>query len=118
MSLLTNYKLNSFYRSSSDIDALRCFIDNEIRVRNYSRLHAKTYIFDTDKALITSGNLTLGGLQNNYECGVLICDNVTVAKLKTDYLKIFKDDEYGSEITNEILQTTENILSITVFLLS
>ena len=100
MSLLTNYKLNSFYRNSSDINALKCFIENNIRIRNYPRLHAKTYIFDSEKAVITSGNLTLGGLQNNYECGVLISDNITVAKLKSDYLRIFSDNEYGSDITS------------------
>lgn len=111
MTLLTNYKLNNFYRNSSDIDALRYFIEKNIRIRNYPRLHAKTYIFDSEKAFITSGNLTLGGLQNNYECGVLISDNITVAKLKSDYLRIFSDNEYGSDITSEILITTENILS-------
>jgi len=111
MSLLTNYKLSSFYRNSSDINALRCFIDNNIRVRNYSRLHAKTYIFDDNKAIITSGNLTSGGLKNNYECGIFIQDNETVSKLKFDYLRIFSDNDFGSEITSEILKTTESILS-------
>jgi len=111
ISLLTCYKLNSFYRNSSDIAALKFFIENNVNVRNYPRLHAKTYIFDSEKAFITSGNLTLGGLQNNYECGVLISDNVTVAKLKSDYLRIFIDNENGSDITDEILNTTEDILS-------
>jgi hypothetical protein len=111
MSLLTNYKLNNFYRNSSDITALKSFIENHVNIRNYPKLHAKTYIFDSEKAIITSGNLTLGGLQNNYECGVLINDVGIVGKLKSDFLRIFKDKEEVSEITEEILVTTENILS-------
>jgi|WetSurMetagenome_2_1015567.scaffolds.fasta_scaffold393265_1 phosphatidylserine/phosphatidylglycerophosphate/cardiolipin synthase-like enzyme len=111
MSLLTNYKLNNFYRSSSDIKAIQYFIENDIRIRNYPKLHAKTYIFDSERAIITSGNLTLGGLQNNYECGVLISDTDTVKKLKSDFLQIFLNEQEVSEVTEEILLTTENILS-------
>jgi hypothetical protein len=35
-------------------------------------LHAKAYIANTEKAIITSGNLTYSGLRQNYEYGVLI----------------------------------------------
>ena len=111
ISLLTSYRLNSFYRNSSDINALKSFIKNSIDVRNYERLHAKTYIFDSQKAIITSANLTLGGLQNNYECGVLINDSSIVSKLKSDFLKMFTDTEKVSVITEEILSVTEGILS-------
>ncbi len=38
--LLTSYKLNSFYRNSSDLAALESFVQNQIDVRNYARLHA------------------------------------------------------------------------------
>ncbi len=69
---LTNYKLANFYRKSSDLEALRSFINNRIEVRNYPRLHAKTFIFDSNNAIITSANLTMGGLKHNYECGVFI----------------------------------------------
>lgn len=111
ISLLTSYRLNSFYRNSSDINALKSFLKNNIDVRNYERLHAKTYIFDSQKAIITSANLTLGGLQNNYECGVLINDSNIVSKLKYDFLKMFTDNERVSVITEEILAVTEGILS-------
>jgi len=111
MSLMTSYKLTNFYRSSSDLTALKSFIENKIDVRNYPMLHAKTYIFDSDRAIITSANLTLGGLQNNYECGVLIHDTDTVGRLKSDFLKIFADEEKVSIVTEEILSTTEDILA-------
>lgn len=110
ISLLTSYKLTNFYRSSSDLTALKYFIENQVQVRNYPTLHAKTYIFDSERAIITSANLTLGGLQNNYECGVLIQDPNTVGQLRDDFLQIFKDEEKVSVVTKDILSTTESIL--------
>ena len=111
ISFLTSYKLSNFYRSSSDLAALSQFVENDIRVRNYSKLHAKTYIFDTERAIITSANLTVGGLQNNYECGLLIEDSDTVNQLKSDFLQIFSDKERVSPVTEEIIATTQEILS-------
>jgi HKD family nuclease len=111
ISLLTNYKLTNFYRQSSDISALRYFIEKQIKVRNYPTLHAKTYIFDSERAIITSANLTLGGLQNNYECGVLIDDSDTSVRLKSEFLQLFSDKEKASTVTEEILSTTEDILA-------
>ncbi|MBN2020307.1 MAG: NgoFVII family restriction endonuclease [Sedimentisphaerales bacterium] len=110
-SLLTSYKLTNFYRGSSDLTALKSFIQKQVPVRNLPGLHAKTYIFDSDRAIITSANLTLGGLQNNYECGVLIEDDKTVSKLKSNFLAIFKDRERVSIVTEEIISVTEGILA-------
>jgi hypothetical protein len=109
--ILTSYKLTNFYRSSSDLEALRTLIQHDVDVRNFPRLHAKIYIFNSDRAIVTSANLTLGGLQANYECGVLIEDSPTVSKLRSDFLRIFKDKESVSVITEEIVSTTEEILA-------
>ena len=111
ISLLTSYKLTNFYRKTSDLLALKYFIESSIEVRNYPTLHAKTYIFDSERAIVTSANLTLGGLQNNYECGILIYDSKTVKRLKSDFLQIFVDKEKVSVVTEEIISTTEGILS-------
>jgi len=59
LSVLTNYRLASFHRKSSDLGALRGFIENGAEVRSHPMLHAKTYIFDSREAIVTSGNLTL-----------------------------------------------------------
>jgi len=108
---LTSYKLTNFYRNSSDLVALKYFVDNQIAVRNYPKLHAKMYIFDSERAIITSANLTLGGLKNNYECGVLIHDRKSVTKLKSDFLQLFADEEKTASVTEEIISTTESIIS-------
>ena len=111
ITLLTSFKLANFHRQSSDLTALRYFVENHIKVRNYTPLHAKTYIFDSERAIITSANLTIGGLQNNYECGVLIEDLDTAGRLKAEYLQLFSDEEKASTVTEEIISTTGDILS-------
>jgi len=111
ISVLTSYKLANFYRNSSDIEALGAFLDRDVDVRNYARLHAKAYIFDSERALITSGNLTLGGLETNYECGVLIDDCDVVGRLRSAFLELFCDEEKIGHVTRDILATTQAILA-------
>ncbi len=45
------------------------------------RLHAKVYIADTECALVTSANLTAGGLRGNLECGVRLSGSAEVTEL-------------------------------------
>ena len=46
-----------------------------------SGLHAKVYIAGRSAALVTSANLSGGGLTNNVECGVVLQDREAVAAL-------------------------------------
>lgn len=70
-------------------------------------MHAKIFIFD-NIAVITSGNLTSGGLTNNYEYGILINDNL-VENIKQDYVNLFDDPNYPF-ITKSIISKAEKIL--------
>lgn len=45
------------------------------------RLHAKVYTADRARAIVTSGNLTYGGLVCNHECGLLVDDPVAAAQI-------------------------------------
>ncbi|MDR0910150.1 MAG: phospholipase D-like domain-containing protein [Spirochaetaceae bacterium] len=58
----------------------------ETTVYSLSKLHAKVYIVDESSAIITSANLTYGGLAANFEYGVLINDDDTIQNLKYDIL--------------------------------
>ena len=111
VSVLTSYKLANFYRNSSDVEALKYLLENQVEIKNYSRLHAKTYIFDCEKAIVTSGNLTQGGLETNYECGVLIYEQSLIKDLRANFIKVFKDTEKVSPVTEEVVSMTEEILS-------
>jgi hypothetical protein len=111
ISLLTSYKLTNFYRGSCDLQALSDCIKHNIEVKSHSKLHAKTYIFDSQRAIVTSANLTLGGLQNNYECGIFVEDKKIVTELKERFLSLFEDKDISPVVTEEIIATTVEILS-------
>lgn len=49
------------------------------------RLHAKVYIADVHRAIVTSGNLTAAGLMCNYEYGVEITNPRTVEAIRRDF---------------------------------
>ncbi len=104
---INSFKLNNFYRGASDLDALRAFDDFRVKQKNAHNLHAKFFIFD-DKAIITSGNLTPGGLRNNIEYGILIKDKL-VDEITEDFIEIFDNDDH-SIITSKIIQNAEDIL--------
>jgi len=55
-----------------------------VQVRHLPRLHAKVYVADNESAIITSANLTAGGLARNYEYGVELLDPVLVSHVRGD----------------------------------
>ncbi|HEX3240527.1 MAG TPA: phospholipase D family protein [Solirubrobacterales bacterium] len=69
--ILTRFNLDHFREGVSDISALRRLIELGAQVRGVQRLHAKLYLFDGDHAVITSANMTVGGLRKNHELGVV-----------------------------------------------
>ncbi|WP_029452579.1 phospholipase D family protein [Clostridium algidicarnis] len=76
--ILTRLSLDDFISSSSDINILNKLTkNNNIEVRYYSNLHAKIYVIDEKKAVITSANFTQNGMYNNLEYGVLIEEDLT-----------------------------------------
>lgn len=110
LSIVTAYKLGNFHRGASDLQALKIMIENDAKLKNLTSLHAKTYIFDNDTAIVTSGNLTLGGLRNNYECGVLIQNDSVVSEIRKSFTHLLSAPDLVSTITSEIIDVTENIL--------
>lgn len=104
---INSFKLAHFHTGASDLEALRIFSKKKCRQKSVHNLHAKLFIFD-NAAIITSGNLTPGGLRNNLEYGVLIRDEM-VAAIRGDYLAIFDNDEYP-KITVNVIKKAEDIL--------
>ena len=76
--VITNFNLSNIYNGSLDLVAIENILNNNGIVKNSSKLHSKIYIFDEKKVIITSGNLTNGGLLNNYEYGVYSEDKTLV----------------------------------------
>ena len=105
---INSFKLSNFHRGASDLLALRILNDHYFKQKNVHNIHAKFFIFD-DQAIITSGNLTAGGLRNNIEYGLLVSGAV-VEEIRMDYLNIFNSDNYPY-ITNDILIKAGDILN-------
>jgi phosphatidylserine/phosphatidylglycerophosphate/cardiolipin synthase-like enzyme len=104
---INSFKLAHFQNGASDLEALKIFMKENCKQKNVHNLHAKLFVID-DRAIITSGNLTPGGLRNNLEYGVLISDE-HVREIKRDYLTIFNNPEYP-KITLKVLDKADAIL--------
>jgi len=53
-------------------------------VTHLPRLHAKVYVADESRAVVTSANLTDGGLFFNYELGIRVADPETARQIRED----------------------------------
>jgi hypothetical protein len=67
---------------SAIVDVLDVFPATAVSIA--PRLHAKAYLADQSVAIVTSANLTEGGLYLNKEYGILLRDPVQVSHLKRD----------------------------------
>ena len=106
--LITNINLQSFHRRVSDLGAMEKFI-NKGSVYNCTTLHAKLYIFDSKKCLVTSANLTTSGLRKNLECSMLTDDLTLVDSSVYEYNSIINDDRVG-KITSQSISDIAKIL--------
>lgn len=82
--------LPNAYTGALDLSGLELIIGKKGLVKSDPKLHSKIYIFDSKKAVITSGNLTNGGLLKNYEYGVLLDEFEIVSKIRNDFTEISK----------------------------
>lgn len=112
--VLTDIRSDSVLSGSLDLEALNTFCQRRDRTQVISlpRLHAKIYVADSRRALLTSANLTPSGLDHNFEYGVCLEDSVVVDKIRSDL------DAYarlGNTLTDDdlrsLLQVAQNLRS-------
>lgn len=84
--LMTDLRPDAVLGGSLHIQALLDFLDAgfEARITALSRVHAKVYLADTNKAWITSANLTTAALEHNLEYGVFIEEPSVAEKVLRD----------------------------------
>jgi len=84
--LLTNLSPSNVTQGSTDPGALRTLATAApaMKIYHLPRLHAKVYVADTRRVIVTSGNLTFGGLNANYEYGFCIEHARTVRVVRRD----------------------------------
>ena len=82
VTLLTRTLLGDFASNASDLDALHALAERVGGILSLSSLHAKVYVIDKKRALITSANATFSGMYRNRECGVEIKDRHAINTLR------------------------------------
>jgi len=89
--LLTNLTIQNIINRSNEPSALLELykLFNQVKISSLGKLHAKVYIIDNEIGIITSANLTSGGLLNNFEYGILIDDKNVASTIKNGMLKYF-----------------------------
>src|SRR5438034_8452232 len=55
--VITRFNLRDFSEGVSDISALRLLLESGAQIRGVTNLHAKLYLFDNSRAILTSANL-------------------------------------------------------------
>jgi Phosphatidylserine/phosphatidylglycerophosphate/cardiolipin synthases and related enzymes len=88
--LITRYKLEDFAMKVSSLSGLKFSIESGANIYGIKDLHSKVYIFDHRAAIVTSANLTNGGLVNNYECGIFLTDKALIQNLHNYFDKLKK----------------------------
>ncbi len=111
ISLITSFKLMNYYVGASDLEALNKIIVSGGNIKNYQNLHSKIYIFDDKVAVVSSSNLTNGGLINNFEYGVLINDG-NVNQVINDFDLLTNSEFTGKISLNEINQAKKIISNV------
>jgi len=86
--ILTNLSPVNIYQGSTDPVALKslAFALPHFTLLHLPKLHAKVYVADQKIAIVTSANLTAGGLERNYEYGIKISEPLIVKEIAQDIL--------------------------------
>jgi superfamily II DNA or RNA helicase len=84
-------------------------VSGTVRVRLFhprykQGLHAKVFLFDARAALLTSANLTGGGLKTNIEAGSVVVDADQIAARIEEFDRFF---EQGEELRDRLLHDLE-----------
>ncbi|GIW23838.1 phospholipase D-like domain-containing protein [Meiothermus sp.] len=70
--LITSLRIGDVLGGASDLQAIYELSQNQVRVQSISSLHAKVYMVDRSRVLITSANPTQNGWRWNLEIGLAV----------------------------------------------
>ncbi|MEM0492369.1 MAG: phospholipase D-like domain-containing protein [Candidatus Thermoplasmatota archaeon] len=103
LTIITNFTIQNIINGVTEPTALlelhRQF--GQVKISSLGRLHAKVYLVDDKMGIITSANLTSGGLISNFEYGVLIDDKYIISQIKEDMLKYYS---IGNVLDRDLLE--------------
>lgn len=97
--------LKSFYK----LVKVKC-PEAKVKIHIDNSLHGKIYIFkknDSQKAVVTSANLTYSGFYKNHEWGVLIDDSEAIAQLENEVLECIDYPDITESLVDRLLMFSE-----------
>lgn len=103
VTVLTNLQPEAALAGAMDIEAFDHFATSlaHFELAHLPSLHAKVYVADMARVIITSGNLTEAGVSRNVEYGVVSTHRRVVAAVRRDFTEYAA---LGARITNEDLR--------------
>lgn len=99
--IITRFNLGQFYEGVSDLEALEFLINMGAEIKGIRNLHAKVYIFDISKAIVTSANLTQAALLRNHEFGLVTGNTELISRAREYFSDLWS--KAGSCLTKEEL---------------
>jgi len=86
VSILTDLSRDTILSGATDVTAISKLCEEflQLEVIFLPSIHAKVYICDERAAIVTSANMTGGGLVRNYEYGVKLRDTKLVRRIRRD----------------------------------
>ena len=90
ISVITRFNINDFSQKVSSIEALKWLLAQGAEIRGVKNLHAKAYIFDDARSIVTSANLTTAALVTNHELGFVTTDSPLVAQCSAYFDQMWK----------------------------
>ncbi len=115
LTLLTSLTVGNIQNNVTNPRALLNLYDvfRSVSLSSLGRLHAKVYVVDESMAVITSANLTDGGLVNNFEYGVIIKNRGVVKVIKSDLQRYFDlGNIFPLEILREISKEASELIKV------
>lgn len=110
ITILTNLSSDNILKNTTNPSAIAKIFNGfkDVRISSLRNLHAKIYIADNTKAIITSANLTNGGIFANFEYGVFFENQDIVQLIKGDLERyFFLGNLIGKEFLDQILKEVE-----------
>lgn len=101
--LITRFNLEDFVIGVSHLRALEELVKAGGKIRGRRGLHSKLYIFDDRSIIVSSANLTQGGLTRNLEFGLQIEGKqvVAVARSYFEHLWDLSDNDLTASLISE-----------------
>lgn len=103
LELITRFNLADFASGVSSLEGLQFGVNAGASIYGIQNLHSKIYLFDRRAAIISSANLTQGGMVSNFECGIHITDSNIIDQLHRyfDELKSISPNPLTNELCDQ-----------------